>query len=169
MFATNEAIGGMVDALVLKCSKLNRGDVLTREAIGEVVGVPPNEAHWQHVVNRVRARVLDERKIAMWPVTTVGFRLLTVTEQAQELPGLRMKKARRQCRRAEVAVKALDGLAGLTMHQRRLRAASLESLGRLKKQISAEARSVALASRPTPVNPRPARSKVDAMIAAANA
>lgn len=143
----------MVDALVALCGPLDRGDLLTREAIRGVVGIEPNMAHWKHCVGRARRQVERERGIATWPVVGHGFRLLTADEQIDLLPRLRRRKALRQIRRSRRSVAALP-IDGLSLHQQLTRAVQLSSLAQTERVIEAEARTAEVMARPTPTNPR---------------
>ena len=60
------------------------------------------------IIKRVRKHLLRDRLIATLPDTRVGLRLLTDTENAQEVPVLRQKKARRQINRGLRETSAVD-------------------------------------------------------------
>ena len=86
MFEPNAEYRAMIDKLYDICEGLERGDVLTHDAIRGVLGVEPHEGRWQHCVDRVRKKLLDERGVDSWPDPTVGYRLMTAEEQLLEAP-----------------------------------------------------------------------------------
>lgn len=161
MFETNARIAQMVESLYGACVSLNRGDILTRETIAEIVQVEPNTAHWQYVVNRVRRRVERDRHISMMPVNEVGFQLLSIQEQI-ELAQYRERRANRQLRRGERSLKALEGVKGMTVHQRRLRSVNLDGLRSARLKISEELRISAATGRATVALPRPKIAQLQA-------
>lgn len=160
MIERNEAYTKMIAVLYAKAERLERGDVLDHETIRGVVGVGPHEGHWQHCVNKVRRRLQKERGIASWPVHGVGYKLLTVQEQAEMLPRKRLARAGRQVRRARASLAALpDG--ALTFHQRRLKAAQAEMLRQAGKSINSQRRAQEALARKPSVNPRAERRAME--------
>jgi hypothetical protein len=146
MFERNEAIVAMVEKLWLLARPLDRGDVLTHDAIQGALGVGPHEGSWDHVVGKLRARLRKERGIATWPEVGVGYRLCTKEEQLDMIPEERAKKARRQFRRAEADVRALP-VKGLSQHQKRLRAEQLKCLKAAREESASQARRAKLFGR----------------------
>lgn len=153
MFERREDLQIMVDALVALCGPLNRGELLTREAIAGVLGVEPNTGHWGHCVRRARRRVERDRGIATWPVTNHGFRLLTTDEQINLLPRLRRRKAFRQIRRSQRSVAALPA-GDLTLHQQVAKANQLAGLRRTEQALRSEIEAAEVMARPTETLPR---------------
>lgn len=148
MFEANDEVTAMVGLLYDACDGLKRGDVLTRETIGSIVGVYPNTFHWGYVVRQVRRRMERDRHISMMPVIEVGFSLCTIPEQIA-LGEYRQKRAGRQIRRGERSLKALESVKGLTMHQRRLREVSLNGLRKTRLKIAEEMRTARALATPT--------------------
>jgi hypothetical protein len=146
MFEKSETIRRKSEKLWAVAARLDRGDVLTNEAIAGVVGVGPHEHPWPTVVAKVRRRLLRERGIACLPEYGVGLRLLTDAEQITDLPAYRHRKSRRQIRHIERALVALDG-AALTPHLRRLRQAQLEAARTARRQASEALRVEAMLAR----------------------
>jgi hypothetical protein len=153
MFERDEKIAAMVDALYSVAADLNRGDILTHEMIRPILGCGPNEEHWQHCVDRVRARLERDREIATWPEKTVGYRFLTVDEQIADLPRWRMRKAARQGRRARRSAATIS-VKGLSHHQRIVLAHTLDMLQRSQAALRREMRDHGAAIRATPGPPR---------------
>ena len=155
MFERNEVITEMVDRLYRECSRLDRGDYLTHDIIRAIVGVEPHETPWPTVMKRLRRRLERERGIATWPEPTVGYKLLTCQEQIEMLPAKRAARADRQYRRAVRSVAACP-INKLSLHQRRLQAAQLETMRRAAKEARAYRRLQAKLVRATAKVPRAA-------------
>lgn len=154
MFDRIDEIAAKVDEVSALFNEHDRGDVVTHEAIGAILGLGPHEGRWDHVVNRVRGRVQRERGIATWPEPTVGYRLLTVKEQVEDLPRWRLKRAARQARRAKRSIEALPD-AGLSMHQRRVKEAQIEALKLATSEVRRQQRVMEVLVRRPQANPRP--------------
>ena len=152
MFETKEEITGAVDAIYAIAQTLERGQILTHEAIRSVLGTEPHVGSWDHIVNRVRKRIQDERGIATWPENTVGYKLLTTVEQL-DVPVLRLKRAARQARRGRKSVEALPEKS-LTMHQRRVRLFMVERAKVGESAIRREIRDMTTEVKPTATLPR---------------
>jgi hypothetical protein len=156
VFEPIDAITRQVEAVYELFGQCIRGDVVPHYQIRAILGVEPHEGRWDHVVNRVRARVQDERGIATWPETTVGYRLLTANEQVEDLPRWRLKKAARQACKARRSVEALPD-ANLSDHQRRVKRAQIEALRKATSEVRKQMRIQEVVARRPQVNPRPQR------------
>lgn len=153
MFARNPMISDMVARLFEAAGPLKRGDVLTRETIEGILGVPPNVGHWQYCIRRFEARMEAERGIGIWAEYGHGHRLLTESEQL-EVWSRRERKARRQYRKGRRTVAALP-VADLSFHQMRARAFLLDESERVIREAEARERRNRVLFRPTPVEPAP--------------
>ena len=153
MFERRDDLQAMSDLLYEELSRLKRGDVLPRETIQGIVGVGPNEGHWQHVLNRARSRLLKERGIGTHCERTVGVKLLTNQEQLVWLPEWRTRRARRQLRKAKAAVLSMDA-DGLTLHQRGLQLAAIKRLALAHKELTHQIKEHQAATRPVQQRPR---------------
>lgn len=152
MIPSRDDITESVDAVYKLTVDLNRGDVLTHQAIRSVLNVEPHTGSWGHVMRKVRKRLQDERGIATWPETTVGYRLCTASEQL-ELPERRLRRAARQARRGRMSVEALPDRS-LTLHQRRIKQFMTDRARESELRIKREARAMSAETKPTPVLPR---------------
>lgn len=128
VIARDESIQTAVDAVYQLTEELQRGEILMHTAIEQVLGIKPHEGRWDHIINKVRRRMEKERGIATWYSVTVGYKLLTEVETLRDLPVIRMKKAKRQIRRAKRSILALPE-SGLTMNQRKARHVQIALLG----------------------------------------
>jgi hypothetical protein len=153
MFETSEEIRRLTDEVYALTEDLTRGDTLTHEAIKNVLYVEPHEGAWDHVVNRARRRLQDARGIATWPDVTVGYRLLTTSEQLVDLPRWRDLKASRQHRRALRSLVALPE-RGLSRGQRRTRAMLIQAEREHLRHLGRELRERAILAAPSRVTPR---------------
>ena len=142
-----------VEAIYAIAVKLKRGEILTHESIKGVLGIQPHEGPWDNIVNRVRRRLEREKGIATWPEPTVGYKLLSTTEQVTMLPLLRSKKAFRQLRRASKSVKALPD-AGLSNHMRRAKMFAADRLKESEKSLRREIKAQKRQAQPTATIPR---------------
>jgi Tat protein secretion system quality control protein TatD with DNase activity len=154
MFEPNETLTEYVDALFLVCKPLNRGDFLTHEAVTKIVGVQPHKEHYQYCVVRLKRRMEAEREISLWPEVGIGYRLLTKQEQLTMLPQARMRRAKRQIRRAQISIAAISD-RHLTVHERRYRAAKAESLAASQRTLIIQSRRLAALSKEIEPRPRP--------------
>ena len=152
MIPSRDDITEAVDSVYKLTRDLNRGDVLTHQAIRSVLNVEPHTGSWGHVMRKVRKRLQDERGIATWPETTVGYRLCTASEQL-ELPERRLRRAARQARRGRMSVEALPDRS-LTLHQRRIKQFMTDRARESELRIKREARAMSAETKPTPVLPR---------------
>jgi hypothetical protein len=153
MIESKAEITEMVERLYAACGTLDRGETLTHEEIRGATGLEPYEGSWQHVVGRTRRKLERERGIATWPEKGVGYRLLTKDEQAADLPRWRLKRAIRQANRGRKSVAALPD-AGLSAHQRRVKAAQLDAMAAAGRELRAQARVQSILARRSPVAPK---------------
>lgn len=153
MIDAKDEISKATDAIYELMNSLDRGDVVTHEAIEGILGVRPHQGQWDHVVGKARRRLERERGIATWPEQGVGYKLLTRAEQL-ELPGWRLKRGIRQVRRGRHSLEALPE-KGLTDHQRRFRQLTIERLSETERKSHQELRAQATLLKPSHVHPRP--------------
>lgn len=153
MLRRDEKITALVDAVYSLTNELGRGEILTHESIRGVLGVEPHEGRWDHVVGRVRKRLLRERGVATWPETNVGYKLLTTKETLERLPHLRIRKARSQARRLQREVTSLPE-ANLTVHQRQRKAFLEDRIRDMKRTLRREQKVLAALLRPATPMPR---------------
>lgn len=155
MFEKNDVIGEAVNVVYALTDRLNRGDILPHMKITEVLGLQPHEGAWQHILNRVRARLQRERGIATWFEKGVGYRLLTVRETLVDLPRWRRRKARSQFRRLIRSQAALPD-AELTVHERQIRQDQIHHDRAENRRLLAEIKAVeAFMSQPERIAQRP--------------
>lgn len=153
MFETNEEYDRQVEEIYALALKKKRGDLIAHEEIKAVFGIEPNTGPWQHLMNRVRRRIERERYISTISIRELGYKLCTLNEQIALGPW-RLRRAARQVRRGERSVKALDGVANLTAHQRNLQSLTLAGLSKHRRSLYSQAKASTLLRKPTPTNPR---------------
>ena len=152
MFESNRQITEAIEALYEVTASLNRGDVLEHGQIREVLGLEPHEGRWDHIVNRVRRRLENERGIATWPKNTVGYELLT-KERQLELPSWRTLKGMRQIRRGRKSLIALPE-KGLSLHQRRARQFRIDAMKDTERAMRRSLKAQQEQLQPSPTLPR---------------
>jgi hypothetical protein len=153
MFEEKEDVAQAVEALYSVVAKLNRGDILGHDVIASILGLSPHEGRWDHVVGKVRKRLLKERKIETWPEHEVGYKLLTVQEQLEYVPLERSRRAIRQVRKGRKPLDALPA-SSLTVNQRKLREMLSSGMMSTEKAMRRELRKQGSLISPTPVIPR---------------
>lgn len=119
MIREKSEIKRSVDEVYELTIPLKRGDVLTHEAIRDVLGLAPHEGSWDHILKRVRRRLEKERGIATWSEHGVGYKLLTIQEHL-ELPFRRTQRGLREIHRGRTSLNVLPD-QGLTLHQKQMR------------------------------------------------
>jgi hypothetical protein len=165
MYESKEEITVAADAVYALARKLDRGDILTHQAITRVLHLAPHQGRWDHIVNKVRKRLEGERGIATWPEIGVGYKLLTPPETL-ELPTWRNKRAARQMRRGRKSLQALpDNI--LSLHQRRSKLFLIDRQKESERALRREMRAQVAQLKPTQTLPRrppqpPAREELRA-------
>jgi hypothetical protein len=152
MFETDERVQRMIDEVYNLTLDLQRGDLLTHDAIRNVLGIEPHQGSWDHVVGRARRRLERERGIATWYDLTLGYRLLTKNEQIM-VGQKRTAKAQRQLLRGARSVEALPE-GECSDNQRRARFLALASIQAARKAIRKERRNQEKLFRPFEFMPR---------------
>lgn len=156
MFERDDQIDEAVDRLFNLMVEIGRGGILPHDAIREVLNVEPHVGRWDHVVNRARNRLQKEHGIATWvrpEDRTVGYRLLTKSEQIYKLPGWRAERSARQIRRARRSVAAIPE-AELSENQRKNRNAELRELREAECTVRRANRTIAAIAKGQPMVPR---------------
>lgn len=153
MFERDEAIQRKIDEVYQLTVNLDRGDVLTHTAISEVLGLQPHEGSWGHIVNRVRRRLRDLREIECWPDETVGYRLLTISEQLRDLPIWRARKMQRQNRMRLRAVEAISD-SNLSFHERKAKVSQVTIIRESARAMRREAKEQQALLSLRPMTPR---------------
>lgn len=153
MFEEKGYIRRIVNELVRVTSNLERGDVITHEAIERVSGVNRYTGPWNQIVRRFRRRVLKERGIAMLPVVQVGYHFCTQQEQLTVCAENRQRRAIRQVTRGCQEVGALP-LEGLTDHQQRLKKFTMDAMKAERKAMKHALKDQSLVNRKSEVNPQ---------------
>ena len=134
----------------------SRGEVVPHDEIEAILGITRHTGRWKTILDRVRARLQREDGIATWPEVGVGYKLLTVREQIEELPGWRLARAARQSRRGLRSVAAIPN-TDLTQHQRRVRQAHVDAMRRATAAVARHRREMDVLTKPREHMPRPRR------------
>lgn len=158
IFEQSEAVQDLIDAVHQATHKYDRGDVIPHDEIRSILDVGPHEGSWDHVMKMVRRRVLQERRISIWPVHGVGYRFQTTEQQLQE-PAIRAIRAKRQFRRARASVSALP-VAELSLHQQHARSMMMERMEQAEKDAAHQGRIMTAMTRKQDGLPR-VRPKTD--------
>lgn len=152
MFERNELLAERVEMVIRITEDLNRGQVLTHGEITQVLGVLPHEGDYDTVVTKVRAWLLEERRIATRADRTVGYKLLTEEEQI----GCRFDREKKVGRQKRMGLREVQSLPveGLSLHQRRRRAFEVNRGKDEVQKHLAQMKADRAAFKPTPVLPR---------------
>jgi hypothetical protein len=142
MFDTKEENAKAVDALYSASADLVRGDVLQWAVVESTTGLTRESHRLWHVVRRFRKRLRKERGIACRPITNVGLRLLTESEQVRRCSEDRHRKMFRQ---STIAMREIEAVVGenLSLVDRRLRLFSMDRLREERKQIRSAVKQIA--------------------------
>jgi len=154
MFKVNDDKQKMLEALLNRCTKLERGEVLTHEEIARTIKVRHGTPEYYSVCDSLKKRVQREMGIALWAVNREGYQLLTCEDQIHQVPVRRTARAGRQINKAYSAVKATPD-AELNDHQRQGKSIQLESIRVAKRTLRAQLQAQAVAGNPAPTSPRP--------------
>lgn len=134
MFSTKEEIQRTVDAMVDHVKSLDRGDVVKFGDLETITGTERYAGRWVLYVQKMRRRILKERGIAMRPLVNVGYKLCTKDEQLKYCARNRQRRAVRQLNRGIAEVDHLPH-DGLSLHQQRLRALTLDNLRHERRAV----------------------------------
>lgn len=150
----SETITRYVEALFEACRPLERNEVLTHDVIRGVLGDEVDEDTRKYCIIKLKRRMEDERGITIWSEYGIGYRLLTKDEQLTLVPRVRLRRARRQYRKAQRSVAALPDRQ-LTVHQRRVKHGQEEALRQSMERMAEDARRQVAFMRPLEGRPRP--------------
>lgn len=152
MFESKGEISVAIEALWQLSLGLNRGDVLTHEAVESATGMNREHVSYWHITKKFRKRLLKEREIACISVPGVGFRLLTHRDQVRDCGRNRHKRMFRQSQMGIREISAVDP-STLSLHDRKLRMAQLDRLFAERKSAR-KGMNESTEVRKTEVNPR---------------
>lgn len=129
----------LTDSIVRIVRERGRGCEITHGEIHAVTGLDPNTERWGNFVRLMKARCRRELGIVVWCKKNHSFHALTLQEQLEIPSRARTRRARRQVRRAIREVQSTPD-ADLSVHQRAVKAQTIEALGTQSKQILRQAR-----------------------------
>ncbi len=156
MFEENPEVTLLFDQLVVLGDKYDRGSVIAWGEIEAITG-PRDMPQAKQAILKWRNKHLERiRGIITLVPPTVGVRLLTHVEVAQEIPLLRQKKAERQLRRSLRQIKTVN-VDQLTPHQRKVLAAQKSNMQEQARQIFRSKKALVL-HQATETNPRRRRA-----------
>jgi hypothetical protein len=153
MFESKQEIAEAVDAIYAILDEMDRGDVLEHDKIRKVLRLKPHQGRWDHIVHKALRRLEKEKGIAYWALHNVGYRLLTAAETLDVVPTKRLAKQAFQAKRIRQSTERLPE-KGLTQHQRRLRASTIDLARKNQSAVRAERKSLAVLLKPTSSMPR---------------
>ena len=155
-FELNTIIDDKAALILAAADPLCRGDVIPFEAIERIADMVRDGEKWSTLVRALKRRMLRSRRIALWPVPNVGYRLCTVDEQLNMLAESRQRRAGRQLSRTLVEVGALPH-GELTLHEKRIKSVRMEQVRHARKMLKRAARHQRQAAAPSPTLPHPRR------------
>lgn len=151
MFESIPEVGAAVEALMQVAYRYERGQCIHWPEI-EAVSGDRNSNRGKHVILKWRRRMEAERGIVTLCKDTVGVRLLTHQETADEIPRLRQRKAYRQVKRGLKQTSCVD-LERLTLTERRLLAAQRQQMVAQRRALYRSLKEARDAPQRTQVNP----------------
>lgn len=146
-----EEITAAVESLTALSAKYDRGECIPWTEIEEISG-PRKENRSRHIIIKWRKRLRREREIVTFCAASVGVRLLTHKEVANEVPRYRQKRAYRQIRRAMSETRLVD-VERLSMAERKMLVAQREHMAQQRLALHRSQKQLAKGS-VTESNPR---------------
>lgn len=143
----NPVIDHHVDRILRETADRTRGDVIRHEEIQKWTGVRYETECWQTIITKLKRRFLRERKIELWSVTGVGYKLSTLTEHLHDNVVKRQLRASKQVRRSIFALEHLPSEElpphdRLALHQRLIAMRQLDAHARAEMSQDAALRRV---------------------------
>lgn len=147
-FAEKEAIRQGVRKTLDVLAGFRRGQTAPWVAIESAAGISRYSTHWAAFFKRLRRDFLRNTGICLWPVPTVGMRLLTVQEQLTTRAAARRRKAFRQMRKDECELAAVPD-KDMTARQRLLRSNQMAAAKEGKREVLRQLRVAHILSKPS--------------------
>ena len=154
MFKVNDDKQEMVEALLKRCAKLERGEVLTHEEIARTIKVRHGTPEYYDICQSLKTKVQSEMGVTLWAVYREGYQLLTHDDQIHQVPVRHTQRASRSMNRAFRSVKATPD-AELNDHQRQGKSIQLECIRVAKRTLRSQLQAQSVAGNPAPTSPRP--------------
>jgi len=135
MFEINPEVHRLKERLIDSFGQVPRGSIIPWSAVAGVLEMPYDDGVAIQAHDKFRAWLLKERGVATRVPPTVGIELLTMREQLLWCSKHRMKKAKRQVRKAEREVGAVTPDA-VSLEEAAYRQRFLYEAKRVKKETA---------------------------------
>ena len=122
-----------VESLTALSAKYDRGECVPWDEIEKIAG-PRKENRSRHIIQKWRKRLRREREIVTFCAASIGVRLLTHKEVANEVPRYRQRRAYRQIRRAMSETRLVD-VERLTLAERKMLVAQRDNMARQRLEL----------------------------------
>lgn len=158
MFKTKEKLQKAHTALVEVCSQYHRGESIPLSELEKASGIVRYCDSWTHAIKKLRNALLREHGIVLWSIERGSYKLLTDEEQAVLPAEKRMRRARRQCKRAINELNGVDD-SKLSLIARKARNMRIDWLVSQRRQLTRGLNASNAATRPTeslPLRRKPA-------------
>lgn len=152
MFEKNRIIDLTVDLLMQRFQHCKRGELIKHEIIEATANLTRYQGSWGTIIKKLKRRMLDERKIQLFAVHGVGYKLLTPAQQLHDAPFARQRRAARQLKWSRDEVEAIP-ISELSPHDQQTKALKIEHLSKAKKQIDNNTREQRALLEPPERNP----------------
>lgn len=133
-FAASDKIAAALDAVMAATAEIRRGEVIEYETIEELSGIERYGRGWNTLVKKLKKRFEAERRITLWHVTNVGYKLVTVSEQLHDCPLARSRRAARQLSLGLGHMESLP-VEELNDHEQAIRANKMAAQRRAMKEV----------------------------------
>jgi len=134
IFDAKDIISDAVARVVRLLSPRLRGDVVSWGEIETAAGFERESTHWTSFNRRMRRIFRQNTGIVLWPVVSVGLKLLTTDEQLNMRSISRQRRAIRQLTRDVVELKALPD-AELSDHQRNAKRRKIDQTKNARRAV----------------------------------
>lgn len=160
VFTTNERLQEVANAILAHADTLSRGDTLLYADMERLSGLRRYiSPQWSALVRKVKRALLRDRKIALLPIRSVGYRFCLPEEQVNVIADMRLKKSSRQLTRTISEVGAVPA-SELTVHQQRTQTFRVDSTKQVRSALRRASKDQKNAASPTPTLPRRMREPV---------
>lgn len=165
LVAENDEITAAVEALVAMSAAYNRGQVIGWDSVEATTG-PRYQGRAGYVIKKWRKRLQNDREIVTLCAESVGVRLLTHQQVAEEIPMLAQRRNYRMIRRSRKKLACIN-TGRLSLTEQRLLAAQTANLADQQRELHRSIQQ--LAQRRVPADSRtPYRKPPELESAAAN-
>lgn len=120
----------------LLLSEMEPGDIVTYEAVQEIIGADPQESKGRSILSRARDKALVDKRIVTESIINVGIKRLTDSEIAQTIGQATTDKIRRTAKKGIIKCTAIRNFNGLTKDEQYAHNAAISMLGAISQSAT---------------------------------